>query len=74
MAKVLVQHETRYNGNGDAIGVARRQRGHAIQNVEVEYLHQLNGHRTVRTTSGDVWSVRPILHADYNFVTVGDHA
>lgn len=71
MARVFVQHEPRYNSNGDVIGVSFRKQGHVIQDVVREYIHKdVYGNRIVRTSSGDIWSVKPVTHAQYSFVTV----
>ena len=69
--KVLVQHEPKYNGNGDVIGVAYRKHGHVVQDVHQEYIHRDEwGNRIIRTSSGDTWSVRPTNNPNYQFVTV----
>lgn len=71
MPKVFVQHEPRYSHNGDVIGVSYRKHGHVIQDVIREYIHRdIHGNRTIRTASGDVWSVRVVNHPHYSFVTV----
>lgn len=70
-ARVLVRHEPRRNSKGDVTGVTQRQNGHAIADVEVEYLHTDNGNRIIRTRAGDTWAVRAVDHKDYQFMTVG---
>lgn len=71
MPRVFVQHEPRHNHNGDVIGVAFRRGGHVVQDVHQEYIHRDNhGHRVIKSSSGDIWSVRPVNHPDYQFVTV----
>ena len=70
-SRVFVQHEPRHNGNGDVTGVVFRKHGHVIQDVHQQYLHRdAHGFKVIKTSSGDTWSVRPVNHKDYQFVTV----
>ena len=72
MARILVSHEVHSNANGDVVGLRFRKHSGAgvVQNVEREYLHKEDGHRVVRTSSGDTWKCREVNHKDYEFVTV----
>jgi len=69
--RVYVQHEPKYNHNGDVIGLAYRRSGHVVQDVHQEYLHKdVRGNKMVKSSSGDIWSVRRVNHPDYQFITV----
>ena len=71
MAKVFVQHEPRHDHSGNVIGIGARSSGHVVQDVVWEYRHKdKHGNKVVRTSSGDVWSVKPWNSPDYQYKTI----
>ena len=66
----LVQHETRFDKRGNAVGVGYRGNGKRILPITCFYKHRSNGNMVCRVSTGDTWEVKQVPHPDYQFVTV----
>lgn len=70
-ARVLIQHEVKYNQKGDAIGTKFRKVGHAVLQAEHFYIHKdSQGFNVCKVSSGDTWSVKKANNPNYDFITV----
>lgn len=71
MARVLIQHEVKYNDKGHPTGVKYTKVGHVVLNLTHLYMHKdAHGNDVGRVSCGDTWSIRRVNNPNYEYVTI----